>query len=614
MEQHFIVLFQVIIVLIGIFALTKIKTPFKYLLLIFFVFGLVILLQKYSRLQAQGEGPAASSQSSASQKPESPAQKFFQQGVELENAGQIDQAIEIFSKVIELEPNFFDGYNHRANSLAQKKEYEKALQDYQKAMDLNPQEATLYYNRAVVYYLMKKYPETLEDYNKAIELNPQYVKAYLNRGTLFAENRQWQQALNDRAKLIELEPDKAKWYAGRAAIYVFKKEFASAIKDFNKAIELDPQDASFLFFRGMVYLEMNEREKGLADLKAAESLSDEYAGITDKVAFYGQQQDKVQSLAPETVQAAEAVVPEVVPREREYLALLEKDPQNIDALLYLAGAYVSVGKGDTAAEYAEKALGIDPEKAVEKDAYMIAVMGYYYSGNIKKSYETLQKALALDPQNERALAMKETLEFTSKNYYDGHMPEKASFEGFSTMFELRQAIEKLGVGIIGRAGQPDQIVYRDNNIFLDPPDNWSKVRNARMPNGTYVILLYVEDKDNLFPSIAVTKDFLPPGVHTALEFSKYINKIMEQQTGGKLRIPEPRSLEVNGYQASYIEMSDKDGRAKTAWYQFLIGGAVFSFQYTNTQARFDEAKPDFENFVYSLKVEKGTSFPMADAP
>ena len=598
------ILFHIAVLLFGVVCLTKVVKLVRILSFIMFVVGLTIIVQEYStrHLQSliqQSAAPAAAPSASPASSAGGP---LFQEGVAYENSGDYEKAVETFSKVIEQQPDFFDGYNHRANSYSMKKEFTKALPDYQRAIELNPAEATLYYNRGLTYYLMRQPQEALADYNRAIELNPAYIKAYLNRGTLYAETGQLEKAVEDRSKIIELDPQNAQWYAGRAAVYIFQKSFDKALADLNKAVELDPETASYRFFRGMVYVEMGQKDKAMAEFQSVEKMDTRYQGVSDKMtAYIARGGAQAGSAGPRPGDMARGGI---VPMEAENLELLKNDPNNLDALLYLAGAYVGVGKGDLAAEYAEKALGVNPEAAADRDALMLAAMGYYYSGNLKKGYEMVGKALERNPEDQAALDLKKTLEYARDNYYNGTMPEGATFEGFPTLFELSQAIANLGVGIPGPDGEPDQILYQSVQMSISPPVNWQRARNTRMPNGTYVILLYVKDPASLVPSIAVTRDNLPEGVTTALEFSHYINKIMEKEAGGELDIPEPKAFDINGLNAAYIEMGDKSHTRKTAWYQFLINGAIFSFQYTNSQEQFEEGRKVFEDMVRSLVVEQ----------
>ena len=94
--------------------------------------------------------------------------EWFKRGEEYENRGEYKKALEAYSKVIELNPNFVGGYNNRGTLYYRLGEYENALEDFNKVIELNPNFGWGYYNRGLTYYTVGKYEKALENFNKAI--------------------------------------------------------------------------------------------------------------------------------------------------------------------------------------------------------------------------------------------------------------------------------------------------------------------------------------------------------------------------------------------------------------------------------------------------------------
>ena len=79
------------------------------------------------------------------------------------NLGQLDKALEYYTKEIEISPNYYLAYRNRAVRYANDlKDYEKAEADYTKAIELDPENDENYNYRGYFYSW------TLEDYEKAI--------------------------------------------------------------------------------------------------------------------------------------------------------------------------------------------------------------------------------------------------------------------------------------------------------------------------------------------------------------------------------------------------------------------------------------------------------------
>ena len=79
-------------------------------------------------------------------------------------------AIEDYTKVIELNPNYSKAYNNRGNSKAKLQDDSGAIADYTKAIELNPNYSNAYYNRGNSKKILKDTNGACLDWSKAVEL------------------------------------------------------------------------------------------------------------------------------------------------------------------------------------------------------------------------------------------------------------------------------------------------------------------------------------------------------------------------------------------------------------------------------------------------------------
>lgn len=128
------------------------------------------------------------------------------EGVQAAEKGDIDQAIEIFSKVIRLAPNRASGYNNRAQALRIKGDVDRALEDLNNAINLGQGNkhaaAQALCQRGLIYRLREQDQEAQADFKEAAKLGSQFAKnqlvqmnpyaALCNRmlGQMFAKLRQ----------------------------------------------------------------------------------------------------------------------------------------------------------------------------------------------------------------------------------------------------------------------------------------------------------------------------------------------------------------------------------------------------------------------------------------
>ena len=97
-------------------------------------------------------------------------------------------------------------WKDKGNSLVKEKKYKEALDCYSKAIELDPNDPILYSNRSAMHLNLSEFDEAINDAEKAISLKPDYAKAYLRKGKALEGQQRIQEAL-DTYKL-GLEKDK----------------------------------------------------------------------------------------------------------------------------------------------------------------------------------------------------------------------------------------------------------------------------------------------------------------------------------------------------------------------------------------------------------------------
>ncbi len=101
--------------------------------------------------------------------------------LESENA---NEAIEAFTKAIELDPRLINAYGGRGNVYSSIGGYEQAIKDYNSAIELSPLDreyAFLYYNRGIAYYNIGNYEQATRDFKIAARLGFRAAQDFLRK-------------------------------------------------------------------------------------------------------------------------------------------------------------------------------------------------------------------------------------------------------------------------------------------------------------------------------------------------------------------------------------------------------------------------------------------------
>jgi predicted O-linked N-acetylglucosamine transferase (SPINDLY family) len=231
--------------------------------------------------------------------------ELFHEAQSLQQQGQLERAIELYSACVGEAPERAEGYYKRANALNGLGRFEAALEDYDTAIRLNPayayalcnrgsvlerlgrldgalasydralaldpKDSLTHYNRGSVLKQLKRFEEALASYESAIRLDAGYAEAYVNRGNVLQELRRDEAAIESFDRATALNPTIAQTFLARAASRHFLKHLELALGDYNKAIALKPDLAAAYFRRGNLLAECDRHAEAAADyLKATE--------------------------------------------------------------------------------------------------------------------------------------------------------------------------------------------------------------------------------------------------------------------------------------------------------------------------------------------------------
>jgi len=205
------------------------------------------------------------------------AMEWFAKGHAQVMAGRWKEALDFFTKSIEIDPQYAKAYGNRGVAYDILGNTKQAIKDFDKAIELDPQDAVYYYNRGGAYEKLGNIKQMINDYDKAIELNPQLAMAHKYRGKAYAQLGNPKQAIKDFNKAIELDPQDAQVYFDRGLAYAKLGNKNQALMDYNKAIELDPEYALPYIIRGNTYRTLGNIQQAIMDFNKAIELTPQFA-------------------------------------------------------------------------------------------------------------------------------------------------------------------------------------------------------------------------------------------------------------------------------------------------------------------------------------------------
>ena len=217
-------------------------------------------------------------------------------GKALNEMRKFDEAIENFTKAIELDPLSSHFFHLRAISFGESKNYSKAIEDMEKAIDLDSsfpiyfvhlgnllrkiqknEEAIVQFKKAIsidqnygnafnslafVYLDLKNYEAAVEAFKEAIKISSNYI-FYSNLGFAYSKWKKYDQAIEQYEKAIEIKYDDDINHVHLSNGFRAIGNYQKAIEEIEIAIKLNPSSDIYRSSIGYIYHLMNNDEKSV---------------------------------------------------------------------------------------------------------------------------------------------------------------------------------------------------------------------------------------------------------------------------------------------------------------------------------------------------------------
>ncbi|TFG13900.1 MAG: tetratricopeptide repeat protein [Promethearchaeota archaeon] len=85
-------------------------------------------------------------------------------------------------------------------------EYEKAIEIFKKIITLEPENYKAHYNLGIAYFNLGRIENALASYNEAIKIKPDYKHCYYNIGLVFESKNDLKQAISYYNKALDIDP------------------------------------------------------------------------------------------------------------------------------------------------------------------------------------------------------------------------------------------------------------------------------------------------------------------------------------------------------------------------------------------------------------------------
>ncbi len=275
------------------------------------------------------------------------ARQFYKTGLTFSETGNHKDAIDQFTKAINIDPEYAQAYVERSRSYEATGDLQSAADDLKRALTFEQKQAGLFFEAAQLNFKLNHFPYALELVNSSLLLDKKSEAGYRLLGRI-------QMALED---------------------------YSNALVSINKSLVLQ-ENAENYFYRGQLSIKMKNYNQAETDYKAAISrdpkLLDAHLALASLQLLINKPQEAMQSCN----------------------TVLTTDPNNQEALLIRSRIYVKLTEYPKAIDDLSKIIFSNPE---DKEMYLIRGSYYQEFTQHQQAINDFSKALLIDSKFSEAI-------------------------------------------------------------------------------------------------------------------------------------------------------------------------------------------------------------------
>lgn len=318
---------------------------------------------------------------------------------------------ELFSKAIELDPDFWEAEFNLATTLYNEHLYKKAIDQFTNVIKRQPKFFKAYFGRGLIYLKFKQYPNALKEFENVKKSDPDNKDVDYYMGMLYNRTGQALNAMSSLQIATRKNPQHAASFYELAKAYGYRSDVNKAIRYFKEAIRLDPKFSLAHHELAVAYMGLKQYDNAIFHLKEAikyfPNFANAYFDLGNSYYKQGVLQEYIENYLDivNTGENSTAKISASIKLSKNMQETFDKiidalsqaveiDPEFYEAHFNLALTYHKYGKYGEALKHYLKTIELNPSLI---KAYM--QLGYLYDElqEYKKALAEFKKVVKIRP-------------------------------------------------------------------------------------------------------------------------------------------------------------------------------------------------------------------------
>jgi len=341
-------------------------------------------------------------------------------GMQLQGAGQVQEAIRQYEQALRLYPDFADANHNLGTALMGQGRLQEAIGHYKQALRIAPEFTEAHIDLGVALSQLGSNQEAIGEYEQALRIKPDIPEAHNNLGNGLFRLGEVREAIQHYEQALRVQPGFTEAHYNLGVALMGQGRLQEAIGHYERALQLQPDYADAHYNLGVVLMGQGRLQEAIGHFEQALQINPDYAeshcNLGVALEKLGRTQEAIQHyeqalrIKPDYGQAHYNLGVSLVQLGRLQEAMghweqaLRIKPDYADAHNNLGNALLLAGRIDDAIGHYEQALRAEPDLAeahcnlgvaLERAGRLQDAIGHYEQAlRIKPDYADAQNALA----------------------------------------------------------------------------------------------------------------------------------------------------------------------------------------------------------------------------
>jgi Flp pilus assembly protein TadD len=190
-------------------------------------------------------------------------------GMQRQQAGQLQEAIQYYKRAVRLYPDLADGHANLGNTMVQLGRVREAVGQYEQALRIEPDFSKAHNDLAIALARLGRLPEAIDHWKQVLRIEPDSAEAHNNLGIALRAAGRIPEAIDQWEQALQIHPDSAEPHNNLGIALRQIDRLPEAIDHWVQALRINPGLAEAHFNLGVALKDSGRLQEAIGHLEEA---------------------------------------------------------------------------------------------------------------------------------------------------------------------------------------------------------------------------------------------------------------------------------------------------------------------------------------------------------